>query len=152
MRLMSETTQHQGFTYIEVMIAIFILVTAIGPAMEALQSGMNGSAIHQSLSRQHYAMNTRMESVLAQPYGQLLVAAELTSDATTATSYSDPAGQADRVLVYLAVYDADADPFTLIDPNSDLDNNIYTGDASHLMWVKVEVENSALSIESLISR
>ncbi|MEH6503307.1 MAG: type II secretion system protein [Cycloclasticus sp.] len=148
-----EQKRHHGFSYIEVMVAVFILAVAIVPAMEALQSGIQGADIHESLTHQHYAVNKRMEELMAEPYGPLLSAAEAATNATTPTSFSDPAAPADRVVVLLSLYDAgDDDPFTIIDSNSDGDGDIYTGDTSNLLWIRVEIENTAVAVESLRNR
>lgn len=142
----------QGFSYLEVLVALFILVIAIVPAIEAIQSGIQGAGIHESLTRQHYALIKRMEEVRTDAFVNLLAAAKTAANATTPSSYSDPSGQAERLLVYLALYDADADPFTLVDPNNDGDNDLYTGDTSNLLWLKVEIENSAQNLQTLVNR
>jgi len=152
MRCINQRQHQSGFSYIEVIIAVFILAVAIVPAMEALQSGVQGAGIHQSLTQQHYAVNKRMEETMAESYGELLSAAEVAGNASTPTSLSDAAGPVDRVVVYAALYDADVDPFTLVDPDNDGDGDIYTGDTSNLLWLKVEIENSAVVVESLRSR
>ena len=141
-----------GFSYVEVLVAIFILAIAIVPAMEAIQTGIRGAGIHESLTRQHYALIKRMEEVQADSYINLLSSAQTAGNATAPSSYSDTAGQTDRVLVFLALYDADADPFTLVDPDNDGDGDVYTGDTSNLLWLSVALENSAQSMETLISR
>lgn len=141
-----------GFSYVEVLVATFILAVAIVPAMEAMQSGIRGAAVHESLTRQHYAITTTMENMLSEPYGSLLSAAQAAGNANTPGSYSDPAGSADRVLVFVALYDADADPFTLVDPDNDGDSNIYTGDTSNLLWLRVAIEGTEQSLQSLVSR
>lgn len=142
----------QGFSYVEVLVAMFILAIAIVPAMESIQSGIQGAGIHESLTRQHYALIKRMEEVQAESYGNLLASAKTAGSSTTPGSYSDVAGQSERVLVFLALYDADPDPFTLIDSNTDADGDLYTGDTSNLLWLRVALENSAQSLETLISR
>jgi len=141
-----------GFSYVEVLVAMFILAMAIVPAMEAIQSGIQGADIHNSLTRQHYALIKRIEEIKASSYGSLLTAAKTVSNANTSSNFSDPAGQTDRILVFLALYDADADPFTLIDPDNDTDSDLYTGDTSNLLWIKVKLENSTQQLESLVSR
>jgi len=50
------------------------------------------------------------------------------------------------------LYDADADPFTLTDPNADGDNDLYTGSTANLIWIRVETEGTAQGIETLVSR
>ncbi len=141
-----------GFSYVEVLVALFILSIAIVPAMEAMQSGIQGTGIHQQTTQQYYALLSRMETVMSESYSLLLTAAETAGNASTPSSLSDSAGQPDRLIVYLSLYDADADPFTVTDSNNDGDNNIYTGDSSNLLWLKVELENSAYAFESLRQR
>ncbi len=141
-----------GFSYIEVLIAMFILAIAIAPAMQAIQSGIQGAGIHAALIRQHYALIKRMEEVQADSFGDLLSAAQTVGNNTTPSSYSDAAGQTERILVFLALYDADADPFTLIDPDNDGDGELYTGDTSNLLWLRVELENSGQAMETLTRR
>ncbi len=144
--------QH-GFSYLEVLIATFILAIAIVPAMEAIQSGIQGATVHESLARKHYALIKCMEEVKVKSYLDLLNAAQTAGNATTASSSFDAAcKQTEQVLVFLALYDADADPFTFVDPDNDGDANVFTGDTSNLLWLRVELENSALVLETLISR
>lgn len=142
----------QGFSYVEVLIAVVILAVAMVPALDALRTGVQGADIHKTLARQHLAVNKRMEEVLANSFGNLLAAAKAAGNQTTPSSYSDPNGQAERVVVYMALYDADADPFTLVDSNADGDNDLYTGDTANLLWLKVQMENTPFSLETLVSR
>ena len=146
------TVRQQGFSYVEVLVALFIITIALAPAMQALQSGIQGAGIHQQTTQQYYALLARMENLMAESYGNLLAAAQSAGNAATASSYSDPAGQNNRIMVYLALYDADADPFIIADSNSDGDNNIYTGATADLLWLKVQLENSPYAFEGLKNR
>ncbi len=98
---------------------------------------------------QHYQRLKKMEEVSAEPFANLLAAAKSAANKTTATSYSDAPGTQDRRVVYIALYDADADPFVLIDPNTDLDFDLYTGSTANLLWIRVETEGTAQGIETL---
>jgi prepilin-type N-terminal cleavage/methylation domain-containing protein len=156
----------QGFSYVEVLVAMFILAIAIVPAMEAIQSGIQGAGIHESLTRQHYAVIKCMEEVQAKSYGDLLNAAQTAGNATTASnSFDTECKQTEQVLVFLALYDADdtvpidlsnpdidGNPFTFVDSDIDSDGDIYTGDTSNLLWLRVELENSVLKLETLVTR
>lgn len=142
----------QGFSYVEVLVATTLIAIALVPAINALQTGIQSTGIHQSLTIQHYQRLQKMEEIQAEPYANLLVAAKTATNKTTATSYSDASGASNRRLVYLALYDADADPFTIIDPNTDLDNDLYTGSTANLLWIRVETEGTAQGIETLVSR
>ncbi len=138
-----------GFSYVEVLIAIVLLAIILVPAMQAIQTGIKGTEMHALATDQHYALLGKMEEILAENYDSLLSAAETAGSNTVASSYSDPAGTADRKRVYLALYDADADPFVIQDANTDGDNNIYTGETADLLWIRVDQENSPYAFETL---
>jgi len=144
-----------GLTLIEVMIAAVLIMIALVPAMEALHTGMLGNDVLQSTSSEHYAVLSRMEEVLAEPYGTLTSAAAVAGSETAPSSYSDIAGPPGRRLVYVALYDAtnadgDSNVFTVLDADLDGDGNPYTG-YTDLLWVRVEVEGSIASLESLVA-
>ncbi len=144
--------QQKGFSYIEVLVATTLIAIALVPAMDALQTGIMSANVHQTLATEHYARLKKMEELQATPFTNLLAAAKVAANNTTATSYSDAAGAANRCLVYIALYDADADPFTITDSNADNDNDSYTGNTANLLWIKVVTEGSAQGLETLISR
>jgi len=144
---------HQnGFSYLEVLIASLMVAIALVPAMNALQTGILSANIHQTLTTQYYLRLKKIEELQAEPFINLLAAAKTATNATTASSYSDAAGSKNRSLVYLALYDADANPFTIVDSNKDLDNDVYTGDTANLLWVKVLTEGDSEGLETLINR
>ncbi|MCK5190236.1 MAG: type II secretion system protein, partial [Methylococcales bacterium] len=64
-RLQEQCNTQQGFSYIEVLVAMFIIAIALVPAMEALQSGIQGAGIHQQTTQQHYLLLSRMENLMA---------------------------------------------------------------------------------------
>lgn len=149
----SSLRRQSGLTYIEVMIAVVLLVIALIPAMGALRTGVLGSDVFEASSSEHYAVLALMEEVLAEPFGSLMSAAAAAGGKAAPISYSDTAGPPGRRVVFVALYDADdadgdGDVFTVPDANLDGDNNPYTG-YSGLLWVRVEVEGSVTSLESL---
>lgn len=133
-----------GLTYIEVLIATALIAITLVPAMEALQPAMQGASIHEVQTVQHYELTAMLEEVLARPFSELDDEAVAISDpAVASVTYSDPAGQADRRLVYLSRYDAD---------NADGNGNFFdTGMDEGLLWVRVEFEETVQAIESLTS-
>lgn len=144
-----------GLTYVEVLIAMAIIAVALVPALEALHTGMLGTQIYQSSTSQQYAVTARMEEMLAEQHGALVAAAKVAGNASTPSSYSDPAATPDRRLVYLGLYDADNldgdnNLFTVLDPNLDGDNDPYSG-FTGLVWVRVELEGSVVMYESLVA-
>jgi len=148
-----------GFSYMEVMAATVIMAVALVPALNSLQTGVQGAAIHESMATDHYQLLAKSEAVLAEPFTSLLNAAAMAGDKTTPSNYSDAVGAPQRRLVYLSFYDAgnsdgDTNPFTIADANTDADNNPYTGTDVDidLLWLRVEIEASALAIETLTTQ
>ncbi len=149
----SSNKRQSGLTYIEVMIATVLIALALVPAMNALYTGMHGSDVYTSTSAEHYTALAKMEEVLAEPQSSLITAAAAAGNKNMPSSYSDAPGSPNRCLVYLALYDADNEDsdgnlFTIQDKNLDGDNNPFTG-YTGLLWVRVDVEGSVTSLESL---
>jgi len=147
--------RQSGLTLVEVLVAAVLIMAVLMPAVEALRTGMLGSEVLRSTSGEHYAVLSRMEEVLAEPYGTLTSAAAAAGSESTPSSYSDAAGPPDRRLVFVALYDAanadgDGNVFTVLDPDLDGDGSPYTGYAG-LLWVRVEVEGSITTLESLVA-
>ncbi|MEQ1560847.1 MAG: hypothetical protein ABL933_18175 [Methyloglobulus sp.] len=157
--------QQKGFSYVEVLVATMLVAIALVPAMNALQMGIMGVNVHKTSTTEHFCRLRKIEELQAQPFTNLLAAAKVAANTTTATYFSDestrndlpcydPTGDSQqklRRLVYIALYDADADPFTIANLN-DTDNDPYTGNTANLLWVKVITEGSAQGLETLISR
>lgn len=150
----SSTHRQSGLTYVEIMIATVLIAIALVPAIDALYTGSLASDVYEAGSTEHYATLARMEEVLAEPQSLLIDAAAAAGNQNTPSAYySDTGGTLNRRLVYVALYDADdadgdGDVFTVLDPNLDGDNDPYTG-YTGLLWVRVEVEGSVTSFESL---
>jgi len=144
--------QQHGFSYLEALIATFLVAIALVPAMEALKTGLVSADVHQELTAEHYTHLEKMAELQATPFTNLLAAGKTAANNTTPSSYSDASGTTNRNLVYIALYDADANPFSITDTNVDGDNDPYTGNSANLLWVKVMTEGSVQSLETLISR
>jgi hypothetical protein len=140
------------------LVAALVIALSLPPAMQALRIGLDSAEVQaRSLPLGESAAGT-LESVLAEPFATLRAEAASARTRTTPTSYSDPAGASDRRLVYLSFYDAldgdgDGNPFTILDPDADGDANPYTGGTPHigLLWVRVQVEGTAIAFETLTS-
>ena len=150
---MTPPAAQSGLTYVEVLIAAALLAIVLVPALSALQTSMLATDISGSLADQHYAAQSKMEEMLAEPHGTLITAAGAAGNYKTPSSYSDASGSPDRRVVYLARYDADdadgdGNAFTVPDPNLDGDNDPFTGYLG-LLWVRVEIEGSVTSLETL---
>ncbi len=135
-----------GMSYPEVMVAVLLLSLSLLPAMDAMQGGIQGSRLQQELLIDQYAMRAKLESVLARPFGELQVAADAAASPSVATSFSDiyvtSDGRALTRRVFIAGYDAD---------NADGDNNVYTGADDDILWIRVELADTAMALETLSS-
>lgn len=136
-----------GISYVEVLIAVVLIMVALVPALEALRPGVAGAGIHSDRVEDHYLITGRLEQLLAEPFTALDAAAQSAGSAETASSYSDTVPMADgRTLVrtvFLSRYDAD---------NSDADNDPFTGTDPDLLWIRVVAGSGGDAITTLISR
>lgn len=129
-----------GLTLVEVLITMVLLTVLLVPALRALQTSVAGSNIHAALADDHFRLTSRMEELLAEPYGDLEAAAIAVGSPTVATSYSELAGPPGRLVVYLSLYDGD---------NADADDDPFTGTDEGLLWIRVEVENTVLDLQTV---
>jgi hypothetical protein len=140
------STAMAGIAYVEILVAIVLIVIALVPAMDALRPGVAGAAIHEDRLADHYRMTGLLETVLAEPHADLDAAAAAAGDRFTPSAYSDVVVQPDgRQLVrnvFLSRYDSD---------NADADNDPFTGVDAGLLWVRVEIAGTADGLETLIS-
>jgi type II secretory pathway pseudopilin PulG len=132
-----------GFTYVEMVIAVLLLSLALIPALNAIRTNIAATREQQSLISAGYALSSKMEYLLAQPFGNLAGAAIAAGGPANPTTYTDPAGTPSRVFVFLASYDAD---------NEDGDNDTLTGGDPGILWVRVALADGALAMESLTSQ
>ena len=133
---------NRGFSYVEVLVATVLLAVCLVPALDALQSAIQGTTAGVNYSTDQARVQSRMEEVLAEKFSLLLNVASVDVVPTPDLTYSDPGGTAVRLLVYLSRYDID---------NADADANPFTGGDSELIWVRVEIENSGFALEALTS-
>ena len=141
-RITQETRQHQsGWSYVEVLVSMIILGTALVPAIDALRVSYVGISASESLFFWEQAAASRLESVLSEPYASLESAATAAGNESTPTGFSDIAGTTDRVLVYLSAYDAD---------DADGDGNPFTGTDAGVLWVNVTIEDTSVTLATLV--
>lgn len=140
---MSRARRQSGLTLVEVLITVVLLTVLLVPAMRALQSSVTGAEIHAQLANDHFRLTSRMEELLAEPFGDLEAAAEAAGASTVPTSYSETAGQPGRLVVFLSLYDGD---------NVDADDNAFTGTDDGLIWIQVEAEGTVHSLQTVRAR
>ena len=143
---LTSRTGMAGLSYVEVLVAVSLIVIALVPALDALIPGVAGSGIHENIAEDQYQLTGRLEQLLTEPFGQLNSAANAAGGPTTATSYSDvhtyASGRQITRNVFIARYDGD---------NADGDDDPFTGTDDGLLWVQVAIAGTGLSIESLVS-
>ena len=129
-----------GLTLVEVLVAIVLLSILLVPAMRALQTGVVGADVHTDVTVNNRRLTSRLEELLAEPFVDLSNAAIAAGAPTTASSYSEAVGPPGRLLVYLSFYDGD---------NADADNDPFTGTDTDLLWVRVDIEDTVLSLQTI---
>ena len=96
-----------GFFYAEVLLSVMLLAILLVPALQALNTGiLNNSS---SLATRQLSLQSKMEEVLAQPFGDLYAETYLAGGNTTTSvsiNFSDASGAPSRRVVVLYRYDA----------------------------------------------
>ncbi len=136
----------RGFSYVEVLIAIVLIAVCLVPIMEAMPTALLGVSIQEQLGADHAALRSKMEQVLAQPFTDLDAAAAAAGSSTATTAYSDAVpfetsdGRQITRNVFIWPYDGD---------NADGDGDSFTGTDAGILWVKVQIDDPPLSLETL---
>jgi hypothetical protein len=135
--------RQRGATYIEVLVASMLIAISLVPMMNAVRGAMISSGAHEDAAVQQLHLIAMLEDVLAEPFSSLEIAATAAGGETVATVYSDAGGSTNRRLVYLSLYDGD---------NADSDDDPFSGVDPGLMWIRTEIEDTQIAVESLLSR
>lgn len=91
-----------GIAYVEVLVALMLVMVALVPALEALQSGIRGAQTLGGVAGRDASLRAKMEEVLAKPYDVLLAETNLSGGNTTTSvsvALSDAAGQERRIVI-----------------------------------------------------
>ncbi len=133
----------RGFSYAEVLLSVMLLAILLVPALQALNTGIAGSAGATGLSQRQLSLRSKMEEVLSNPFSQLYAQTYLGGGNTTtsvSTSFSDASGALDRRVVVFYRFDAAT-------------NALSTNDTG-LLYVNIyyEAEGSANSLNTLAGR
>ena len=131
-----------GLTLVEVLVTVVLLAIVLVPAISALRTGIVGADVHADVSTSHYRLTSRLEEMMAYPFADLSAAALAAGSATVPTSYSEPSGPG-RLVVFLSLYDGD---------NADADNDPFTGTEPDLLWIRVDIEGSVHTLETVRAR
>ncbi len=128
----------EGFSYVEILVTVLLLSVALVPALEALQTAVLGTGVHETHAVRHHRLTAKLEEVLAEPFSALEVAEAAAGGGPT--SYSDAPGSPERRVVLLSGYDGD---------NADADDDPFTGTDAGLLWVQVQVEATSHALATL---
>ena len=131
-----------GFSYVELLIATLLLVSALVPMMEALGPGLQGARVHADRAEAHFFLAGKLEATLAESFDDLDAAAIAAGSATTPTGYSDLAADVPHE-VFIWRWDAD---------NADADDDPLTGGEDDLLWLRVAATDGTLDLQTLVSR
>ena len=140
---MTRLERQSGLTLVEVLITLVLLTVLLVPAMRALQTSVTGSKVHAELASDQFRLTSRMEELLAEPFGSLEAAAAAAGGSGIETSYSDTAGPPGRLIVYLSLYDGD---------NADADDDPFSGGDDGLLWIRVEAEGTVQALQTVRAR
>lgn len=132
----------RGYSYVEILVAVALIAVALPPALDALGMQVRGAGVGITEMQREYLLSSRLQEMAGRPFAELDFAADAAGSKSTPTGYSDPPGTEDRLLVYLWHYDFD---------NVDADGNPFTNPNVNLMWVRVEIENSAKALETILT-
>ena len=98
--------RQRAFAYVEVLLSVLLLSVLLAPALQALGTGIIGSG--NNLAARQLALRSRLEEVLAAPFGDLYAETYQSGGNTTtslSSTYSDSVGTPDRLVVVLYRYD-----------------------------------------------
>lgn len=133
--------RQSGLTYVEIMIALVVLVIGLVPALDSLRTAMIGTGVSGSYIVEQHRLSGRMEELLAEPFADLDAEALVPGNAPTA--YSDPPGTPGRLLIFLSRYDGD---------DADGDGDPFTGVDQGLLWVRATIEDTVYDFETVIAQ
>jgi type II secretory pathway pseudopilin PulG len=142
-RYRKSRTRQAGISYAEALLAVVILGAALAPALQTLDTALNGANVSAAVLQARQLLATRLENTLAEPFAALDAAALAAGNETTPSSYSDPSGGANRVLVFVSRYDGD---------NADGNGNPFDGTDAGLLWVRVAIENTPYELTTLVAQ
>jgi hypothetical protein len=141
-RHLFNSRDQSGFSHVEILLSVVLLMVLLVPALEALQSGIAGGQ-NASLAARQLVLRDKMEQVLAKPFAELYSQTYLPGGNTAGSvsaSLSDSVGAPSRRNVVLYRYDAVT---AALSPSD-------TG----LVFVSVyyEAEGSAKALNTLVGR
>ena len=95
-------SESAGLAYIEVMVALALVVMALVPALNAMQTSTRGSAALGSIAARDALLRAKIEEVLAKPFDTVNAETFLAGGNTTTSvsaALSDPSGPDRRIVI-----------------------------------------------------
>ncbi len=137
---MTRRDRQSGLTLVEVLVSVVLLAIVLVPAIAALQTGIVGTDIHGDIATSQFRVASRLEELIVEPFGDLEAAA---GGPTVPSNYSEAEGTPGRLVVYLSRYDGD---------DADNDGDPFTGADAGLLWIRVDIEGSVHSLQTVRAR
>lgn len=139
--------RQSGLGYTELLVATTLIALLLVPALEALNSGLQGGAVQRTVGEERHLLHAKLDDVLALPFSTLDTAAQAAGGPGNASGLSDTVTLSDggsrARQVYLSRYDGD---------NADADGDPFTGTDTGLIWVRVTIAGTALAAETLTAQ
>ncbi len=136
-------TEQRGFAYAEVLLSVMLLAILLVPALQALNTGIAGSAGATGLAARQLNLRSKMEEILSKPFSQLYAETYLSGGNTTTSvsaSLSDASGTANRRLVVFYRFDATSNALSANDTGLLVVNVYY------------EADGNAMALNTLVGR
>jgi Tfp pilus assembly protein PilV len=130
-----------GFSYVEVLLSVVLILILLVPAMHALNDAINGGS--SKFATKQLNLRNKMEEVLSKPYSTLFAVTSVSGGNTAtsiSTSLSDASGAVARRAVTIYRYDAATNTLSATD----------TG----VLFIAVyyEAEGNANALSTLVGR
>lgn len=127
-----------GLAYLEVMVALLLIIMALVPALNALQTDARGTPALVAVSARDALLRAKMEDVLAKPFDTVNAETLLAGGNTTASvsaALSDAAGPDRRIVILYRT-----------------DGSAVSGSDTGLVRVRVAWEAGGTALETLKSK
>lgn len=95
---MKTTVREQGFSFLEIMVAVLVLAVCVVPMAEAVRNGLSASTIAVDKASDLRCMKNTMETVMAESYQTLWTAAASDGGASYVLPQDDACARVARTL------------------------------------------------------
>jgi prepilin-type N-terminal cleavage/methylation domain-containing protein len=138
----------QGFSFVEIMIAVLLLAICAVPMGDAIRNGLAASGAATAKARELRCIKNTMETILAQPYQNLWNAARNQGEAAVLSLPADTACEAPpRLSIVKVEYDAGLKKLVKL-PAAASPERL----ESPLLYISVTAANDGYAFTTLVAR